>query len=49
VFYKTPIGAWVGDLFMSLVQACELTRVNSFEYLTELQRHPPEVERTPAA
>jgi len=39
LFYKTPRGAWVGDLFMSLIYTCELGGVNAFDYLTELERH----------
>ncbi len=39
LFYRTRHGAEVGDLFMSLIHTCELCRVNSFDYLTELQRH----------
>jgi len=39
MFYKTPNGAMVGDLFMSLTHTCELNGVNSFHYLTELQGH----------
>jgi transposase len=49
MFYKTVNGAWVGDLFMSLIHTCELNGVNSFRYLTELQRHATEVKLTPAA
>ena len=48
LFYKTLNGAQVGDLFMSLIHTCELNGVNPFDYLTELQRHYPDVERTPA-
>jgi transposase len=48
MFYKTPNGAMVGDLFMSLIHTCELNGVNSFRYLTELQRHSSDVKRTPA-
>jgi transposase len=47
MFYKTPNGAWVGDLFMSLIHTCELNGVNSFHYLTELHRHAEELKRTP--
>ncbi len=36
-------GARVGDLFMSLIHTCELNKVNPFDYLTELLRHPAEV------
>lgn len=38
-FYKTPHGAEVGDLFMSLIHTCELAGANPFEYLTALQQH----------
>jgi transposase len=37
--YRTLNGAQVGDLFMSLIHTCELCDTNSFDYLTELQRH----------
>ena len=40
LFYKTMNGAQVGDLFMSLIHTCELNKVNPFDYLTELLRHP---------
>jgi hypothetical protein len=33
---------------MSLIHTCELNGVNSFRYLTELQRHSAEVKRAPA-
>jgi hypothetical protein len=33
----------VGDLFMSLIHACQLGGANSFEYLTERQRHAREL------
>jgi len=47
LFYKTLNGAWVGDLFMSLIHTCELNGVNSFRYLTELQRHSVDVKQAP--
>ena len=45
LFYRTPHGAQVGDLFMSLIHTCQLCGTNSFDYLVELQRHA----REPAA
>ncbi len=39
LFYKTKHGAYVGDLFMSLIQTCILCKVNPFDYLTQLQKH----------
>jgi transposase len=48
LFYKTRNGADVGDLFMSLIHTCELNGANSFDYLTELQRHAGELTRNPS-
>jgi hypothetical protein len=47
MFFKTENGAMVGDLFMSLIHTCDLNGVNSFRYLTELQRHSAEVKGKP--
>jgi transposase len=48
LFYKTAKGAEVGDLFMSLIHTCELNRVSSFDYLTELLRHAEELKQHPS-
>jgi transposase len=48
LFYRTLNGAQVGDLFMSLIHTCELCGANSFEYLSELQRHARELAANPA-
>ena len=48
LFYRTLHGAEVGDLFMSLIHTCQLCGANSFDYLTELQRHALELEISPA-
>jgi len=48
LFYKTMNGARVGDLFMSLIHTCELNKVNPFDYLTALLRHPAELSVCPA-
>ena len=48
LFYKTMNGARVGDLFMSLIHTCELNKVNPFDYLTALLRHPAELSVSPA-
>jgi hypothetical protein len=41
-------GAQTGDLFMSFIHTCELCGMNSFEYLTELQKHAAAVAGEPA-
>ena len=48
LFYRTLNGAEVGDLFMSLIHTCQLCGANSFDYLTELQRHAQELAAQPA-
>jgi transposase len=48
-FFKTPNGAHVGDLFMSLIHTCELEGVNPFQYLTALHRHADAAGRNPRA
>jgi transposase len=49
LFYQTPTGAHVGDLFMSLIHTCELAGANPFDYLTVLQQHRDALAATPAA
>jgi len=43
MFYKTPKGAEVGDIYMSLIHTCQLCRVNPFAYLQALHGHAKEV------
>ena len=33
---------------MSLIHTCELNGVNPFDYLTKLQRHSEELDRSPS-
>jgi hypothetical protein len=47
LFYKTEHGAYIGDLFMSLIHTCNLCKVNAFEYLKTLQQHSSELFRDP--
>jgi hypothetical protein len=49
LFYRTPAGAQIGDLFMSLIHTCKLAGANPFDYLTELQRRADLIAETPAA
>jgi hypothetical protein len=36
LFYKTEHGAFIGDMFMSLIHTCNPQKVNPFDYLTAL-------------
>ncbi len=47
LFYKTQHGAYIGDLFMSLIHTCNLCKANPFEYLKTLQQHSSELFRKP--
>ena len=47
LFFKTRRGAYVGDLFMSLIHTCSLAKVNPFDYLTALQVHASQVRKNP--
>jgi hypothetical protein len=48
LFYKTQHGADIGDMFMSLIHTCYLNDVNTFEYLTELQKHAEDLSKNPS-
>ena len=46
LFYKTQRGAYVGDLFMSLIHTCQLAGVNPLDYLTWLLRNAPNLVKS---
>ena len=48
MFFKTENGAYVGDLFMSIIHTCELQNHNPFEYLVSLANHRDQISDTPA-
>ncbi len=47
LFYKTEHGAFIGDMFMSLIHTCNLGGVNPFDYLVALQKNSSEVFKNP--
>jgi transposase len=47
LFYKTEHGAYIGDMFMSLIHTCKLMDINPFDYLIALQRHSSKVFKHP--
>lgn len=48
LFYKTKHGACIGDIFMSLIQTCNLMRVNPFDYLTTLLKNAAQLREKPS-
>lgn len=47
LFFKTERGAFVGDLFMSLIHTCSLVKANPFDYLTALQERHVLIRKNP--
>ena len=47
LFYKTPYGAYIGDLFMSLIHTCSLCKANPFNYLKTLQENSTSIAKNP--
>jgi hypothetical protein len=47
MFYKTLHGAYIGDMYMSLIHTCVLNGINPFDYLTQLQKHSSSVFKNP--
>lgn len=48
LFYKTQHGAYIGDLFMSLIHTCNLMKVNPFNYLVALQKYSASIFKNPS-
>ena len=48
-FFQTEHGAYIGDLFLSLIHTCQLGGANPFDYLTQLQKHSAQLRQNPGA
>lgn len=49
LFYRTVRGAYVGDLYMSLIHTAELNGIEPFPWLVALMRNAQEVSKEPDA
>jgi len=49
LFYRSELGAHVGDIYMALIYTADLHAENAFEYLTALFEHERDVAADPAA
>ncbi len=47
MFYKTRIGARLGDLFMSIFYTCQLNKINPLHYMNTVCEHHAEVVDNP--
>lgn len=48
MFYKTKYSAHIGGMITSLIYTCVLADVNPYHYLTVLQHHQAQVNKTPS-
>jgi len=48
LFYRTEHGAYIGDMFMSLIHTCNLMGINAFNYLVALQKNSAKVFKDPS-
>jgi transposase len=46
-FYKTMNGAYVGDMYMSLIHSCTLNKTNPYNYLNFLEKYATDVAENP--
>ncbi len=47
MFYKTQVGAWIGDVLMSVIETARMNDVNIFDYLVALRTHNTLVRANP--
>jgi hypothetical protein len=48
LFYRTEHGAYIGDMFMSLIHTCSLNQVNPHDYLTTLLENSSALSKDPS-
>lgn len=48
LFYRTEHGAYIGDMFMSLIHSCVLMRVNPMDYLETLMKNSAKLFKDPS-
>lgn len=46
-FYKTEVGAWIGDIITSLIETARINGKNQFHYLVAIQDHARHVREHP--
>jgi hypothetical protein len=48
LFFKTRNGAYVGDLFMSIIHTCQLAGINPLNYLTWVLKNLKKLQVNPS-
>lgn len=47
MFYKSQVGAWIGDIFTSIIHTCYLDKINPMDYLIKLQEYESQMKQYP--
>ena len=47
LFFKTEFGAYLGDILLSVIETCQLNKINPYHYLVEIQEHRDRVKEDP--
>lgn len=47
LFFKTTMGALVGNIIMSVIKTCDTNKVNAFEYMVAICKNGDEVKNNP--
>jgi transposase len=48
LFYRSQFGAYIGDMFMSIIHTCSLMKVNPFDYMVALQKYSSQLIINPS-
>lgn len=48
LFFRSLFGAYIGDMFMSIIHTCSLMKVNAFDYLAALQKYSSQLFANPS-
>lgn len=47
LFYKTSLGAFVGDIILSIIKTCDLNDENALDYMVAVQKNIDTIKQTP--
>lgn len=48
LFFKNEMGAFVGDIILSILKTCEANNIDSYSYLNYIQNNKDDVKKNPA-
>jgi len=48
LFFKTQFGAYVGDILLSVIETCQLNKINPYHYLITVQAYKDKIQEDPS-